>query len=416
MDLTRFAFLFPRFILLLGMGFSVAIDPYILQRQKRILLVIAGLCLCLVMQNYFENELSIGPARPLLRTAAAIFGYILRPVILVLFLHIVAPDQNHLISWILTGLNAAVYLTALFSPVAFMITGDNHYLSGPLSNTVLYISLVLLIYLFVQSMRNFHTKRNLEKWIPVIVGVMIIAGICLDTQIHSEEQPVTYLTMAITTGSLFYYIWIHMQLVRVHEQETEETQRIRIMATQIQPHFLFNTIATIKALCKKDPEKASEVAGKFGLYLRQNMSSMDMEGLIPFRKELEHTQAYADIEMVRFDNIRVEYDIEDDDFVLPPLTVQPMVENSIRHGVRAREAGIVFVQTFCEPENHVIVIRDNGTGFDPAAAEAAEGEHIGIRNVRERIKKMCGGSLTIESGKGAGTTVIIRIPKKGGIS
>ena len=404
------------FILLLGMGFSVAIDPYILQRKKWILLVIAGLCLCLVIQNYFENELSIGPARPLLRTTVAILGYIVRPIILVLFLHLVMPDKKHMLGWILVGLNAAVYLTALFSPVAFMISADNHYLSGPLADTALYISLILLIYLFIQSIWRFHTGKKLETWIPVIVGVMIIAGICLDAQIYSEEQPVSYLTMAITIGSMFYYIWIHMQLVRVHEQETQESQRIRIMATQIQPHFLFNTIATIKALCKKDPEKASEVAGKFGLYLRQNMNSLDIEGLIPFRKELEHTQAYADIEMVRFDNLRVEYDIEDDNFAIPPLTVQPMVENSIRHGVRAREAGIVFVQTFCELENHVIVIRDNGIGFDPAAAEAAEGEHIGIRNVRERIKKMCGGSLTIESRKEEGTTVIIRIPKKEGVS
>ena len=416
MDLTKFAFLFPMFSLQLGMCFYVAIDPYILQTQKKRLLVIVGLCMFLVVQNYFENELGIGPARPLLRTAVDIAGYIVRPVILVLFLHLVAPNKSHRASWILAGVNAAVYLTALFSPAAFMITDDNHYLSGPLADTALYISLILLIYLFVQSIRGFRTEKNLERWIPFIVLAMIIAGICLDAQIHSEELPVSYLTMAITIGSLFYYMWMHMHLVRVHEQKTEESQNIRIMAIQIQPHFLFNTIATIKALCKKDPEKASEVAGKFGLYLRQNMSSLDIEGLIPFRKELEHTRAYADIEMVRFDNIRVEYDIEDDHFMIPPLTVQPLVENSIRHGIRARETGIVRVQTFCEPENHVIVIRDNWTGFDPAAAEAVEGEHIGIRNVRERIKKMCGGSLTIESGKEEGTTVIVRIPKNEGVS
>ena len=118
--------------------------------------------------------------------------------------------------------------------------------------------------------------------------------------------------------------------------------------------------------------------------------------------------------MVRFENVRVDYHIEDRDFALPPLVVQPLVENAIRHGVRVREEGIVRVQTYRESGFHVILIQDNGVGFEPDTIEHLEGHHIGIRNVRERVESMCGGSLTIESRPGGGTAVTICIPQKEG--
>ena len=125
---------------------------------------------------------------------------------------------------------------------------------------------------------------------------------------------------------------------------------------------------------------------------------------------MEHTRIYAEIEKVRFDNIRVEYDIQDDRFDLPPLTIQPLVENAIRHGVRIREEGVVRVSTRKTEADHEIVVWDNGTGFDISKIGAAEGTHIGIRNVRERIEGMCGGTLQVESNLGEGTTVTITIP------
>lgn len=197
---------------------------------------------------------------------------------------------------------------------------------------------------------------------------------------------------------------------REHEKALQAEQRIQIMMTQIQPHFLYNTIATIRALCRRDAKKAGEVAEKFGDYLRQNLDALGTVGLISFRKELEHTQIYAEIEMVRFENIRVQYEVRDDQFSLPPLTVQPLVENAIRHGVRIREEGIVKVSAWRDENTHVIEVWDNGTGFDVKKIEEADNSHIGIRNVRERIEKMCGGSLKVESRMDEGTTVTITIP------
>lgn len=113
--------------------------------------------------------------------------------------------------------------------------------------------------------------------------------------------------------------------------------------------------------------------------------------------------------MLMFPYIHIEYDVEDDCFLLPTLTVQPLVENAIRHGVRAREEGRIKITVRKNESGHVITIADNGLGFDPGTIDTAEGKHIGIRNVRERLEKQCGGWLKIESQPGEGTTVTLFI-------
>ena len=240
--------------------------------------------------------------------------------------------------------------------------------------------------------------------IPEAIGFSIISGVDPRVGLYAS------VAIAIVISCIFHYYWLHMQSVHQFETNLMTQQRIKIMISQIQPHFLCNTIATFRALCKKDPDKAAQVAEKFGLYLRQNLDSLNSENLIPFEKEIGHTKIYADIEMVRFENVRVEYDIQDTDFLLPPLTVQPMVENAIRHGVRIRQEGVVSVSTFLSDNSHVIVIRDNGIGFDESKIDRSDGKHIGIQNLKERMEKLCGGTLTIESVPDEGTTVTIRIP------
>ena len=136
-----------------------------------------------------------------------------------------------------------------------------------------------------------------------------------------------------------------------------------------------------------------------------------IEKLIPFRKELDHTLVYAQIETERFPNIQLDYEIEDEEFLLPALTMQPLVENAIRHGVRGMEKGQVDIVTNQLPECHEILIRDNGKGFSVMEATVTGGSHIGIQNVRERLERLCGGTMVIESETGHGTCVIIHIPR-----
>lgn len=410
MNFSIMAVLFPLLLLLFGIGFTVLIDPYIRREHRRIMFIISVLCLTLIAQNYWDYTLAVGQLQQTLRTIVTIYGYSIRPVVLILFLYIVQPNRKRWYWWVLAGVNTAVYITALFSPVSFYIDESNFYRGGPLASCCLIVSMILLIHLLIQTFRSRKTSGKWDVWIPVFVVASIVLSIYLDYNIKEGEQPISFLTIAIITGSMFYYIWLHLQFVREHERDLMAAQRIQIMMTQIQPHFLFNALNTIRALYAKDPPLADRTLEDFSSYLRQNFESLNQTGLVPITKELEHTRLYAEIEVLRFPNVCVEYHIEDDRFEIPALTIQPLVENAIRHGVRSCDNGLVTVSSVKETGVHKITIRDNGAGFDPNDTAYKDGSHIGIQNVKDRVEQMCGGTMIIESEIGKGTCITLLIP------
>lgn len=401
--------LLPLLIQIVGLIFAVLVDSHLDRRQKRVMLTVVALAFALVVENYWEYLMCMHTSLWYPRLIAAICGYAIRPVILALFCHIVSPRNNHWRAWVVVGLNAAVHATALFTDLCFTISTQNRYQGGPLAYACEFFSAILLADLVYLTFKEYRHVRRQELVIPAFVVAAIIVSYILDTHVTAADQIEQFLTIAIVSCCLLYYIWLHMQFVREHERALEAEQRIQIMMTQIQPHFLYNTISTISALCYTQPEKAGHIADSFGLYLRQNLDSLGMVGLIPFRDELAHTRTYTDIEMTRFETITVEYDIQDEDFSIPPLTLQPIVENAIRHGAFVRDAGVVRVSTHKTANGHTIVVWDNGDGFDPKKLTPGDGRHIGIWNVCERLERMCGGSLDIESGGGNGTRVAIII-------
>lgn len=192
--------------------------------------------------------------------------------------------------------------------------------------------------------------------------------------------------------------------------------RIAIMLSQIQPHFLFNALTAIKQLCAIDPEQAEEAVGKFAGFLRGNLDSLSHTGVIPFDKELTHIENYLSLEKMRFGRrLNIAYDIGVSDFSLPPLTVQPLVENAVRYGVTKKPSGGTVTLSTRETEDAIILtISDDGMGFDPAVKKDDGRSHIGLDNVRSRLESQCGGSLTVTTAPGAGTTATITLPKKGG--
>ena len=403
----------PTMVLLVALVFTVRIDPYIRRGDKRTMRLISALMFALIAQNYLEYRLVIGEPRIVLRTLVSASGYAIRPAILVLFLRVVRSDRRYRWAWLMVGANAAIYLTALFSPACFWIDEANHFHGGPLHDACLVVSAVLLAYLLYMTLRAFQPAKRQETWIPVFIVLLIAMAVALDIRLGIEDQSVSFLTIAVVISGVFYYIWLHLQFVREHEKALQAEQRIQIMMSQIQPHFLFNTLNTIRALCAKDPPLAIRAIEQFSAYLRQNLDALGHTDLIPLEKELEHTRVYCEIERLRFPYIRVDFDIRDGDFLVPALTIQPLVENAIRHGVRACEDGWVLVASHREQDGHRVVIRDNGRGFDPRSAKSPEGAHIGIDNVRSRLEQMCGGALTIESRPGEGTTITLLIPDGG---
>ena len=197
----------------------------------------------------------------------------------------------------------------------------------------------------------------------------------------------------------------------IMEAELKES-RISIMLSQIQPHFIYNTLGTIERMCLKDPEKAFDLVRNFSLYLRGNFSELESVIPIRFEEELKHIEYYVNIEKVRFPDMNIEYDVEVTDFVLPALSVQPLVENAIKHGLmRLETGGTVLIRTYETPTHFCVEVKDDGVGFDTSIPVEGK-KHVGLRNIRGRLSAMVNGELIIESKVGTGTKAVIMIPKE----
>lgn len=229
-----------------------------------------------------------------------------------------------------------------------------------------------------------------------------------------------YLDIFSSLGIFLYLIPLYLLFFNVYlesgrlflqrERELEES-RANAMMLKISPHFIANTMGSIVALCYPGAPEAGALASKFARYLRDNYTDLVEDAMIPFSKELEHIRNYLAVEEVRFSGLRVEYDIQADAFLLPTLTVQPLVENAVRHGISKQPdaSGTVRITSAEEKDCYFIRIVDDGAGFDMTAVKT--GKHIGISNARARLRMLCSGTLTVTSQPGQGTVCEIRIPK-----
>jgi len=188
-------------------------------------------------------------------------------------------------------------------------------------------------------------------------------------------------------------------------------QRASIMVLQMRPHFIHNTMTSIFYLCDQDPRKAKQVTMDFNTYLRRNFTAIASDHTIPFTEELEHTRAYLAVEQAQFeDRLFVDYDTPLIDFRVPPLTLQPIVENAVKHGMDPDSGPLhITIRTRVADAGSEILVEDNGPGFDPAKDGAS---NIALPNIRQRLELMCGGKLTILPRKEGGTSVKVTIPAR----
>ena len=200
-------------------------------------------------------------------------------------------------------------------------------------------------------------------------------------------------------------------------QAEENAQlKVNIVLSQIRPHFLFNSLAVIQEICRTDPALAETAIGQFARYLRHNMDALTTDKMILFTTELEHARCYAALQQLRFgDALQFEYDLPCTSFTLPTLTLQPLIENAVTHGVRGNSdgCGTVLIRTREYPDRFELSVEDDGPGFQPEVTPQDGRSHIGIQNVRSRLKWACGGTLRIESAPGRGTVATIVLPKEG---
>lgn len=408
---TELNILVPLCFCLLGLFLVVLIDPYIQKTERRIMLIIMAMTGALMIDQFVSFYSEIVAPNYIIRAITSIIAYSLRPAILVMFCRIVDRESRLYFEWGLAIVNMLIHMTALFSHICFWITPDNFFLRGPLGYTSHVVSAVLMFRFLVLSLRGYRIKKMMESFVQLFIALLIIVATMLDS-FGGEWRffQVSLILPTIVICVVFEYIWLHLQYVREHEQGMMAEQRIKMLVSQIHPHFIYNCLTVISAYLD-EPEKAEEALEKFTSFLRGSIDHLDTSECIEAGKEFETVEHFLYLEKERFgDNLKVEYNVTDIDYKLPAYTVQTLVDNAIRHGIaNKKDGGTLTLNAYETGRYHVIEVGDDGMGF--SMEEDRSRAHIGLNNVKERLEYMCRGSLLVESRKGNGTVVIVKIPK-----
>ena len=325
-----------------------------------------------------------------------------------------APDVSYRSAYlmrIVCGCYLVLVFLSMFNGMLFQVDAHGNLTDGPYYWIAWLIDPMILL---IEILVVVHYRKNLSRFGTI---VMLNYGLVslLTTGLQSIWYPVPELlacTLALLLMFMLFYWEMAKNLVE-NERELMQSQ-MSLAISQIQPHFLYNTLSTIAELCRKDSAMAEEVTNRFALYLRGNLEHMGDSFPVEFSKELKHVQTYLWIEKIRFqEELQVVYDIQTEDFIIPALTVQPLVENAVKHGMMGSEnVCTITIRTKCVERGYQVIIEDDGCGFDPEQVKNDGRKHIGIESVRSRLKFMVGGTLTVKSAIGKGTTVIIEIPGK----
>jgi LytS/YehU family sensor histidine kinase len=168
-------------------------------------------------------------------------------------------------------------------------------------------------------------------------------------------------------------------------------------------------MTSIYYLCEQDQKKAQQVTIDFNTYLRKNFNAIAKDEAIPFSEELEHTRAYLAVEQAQFESkLVIDFNIAHTQFRVPPLTLQPLAENAVKHGMSPETVPLrVVIRTRKVGSASEIIVEDNGPGFTPPDEDE---RHFALNNVRERLKAQCGGTLEIGTREVGGTRVTIFVP------
>lgn len=357
----------------------------------------------------------------LLLTVANTANFVVSDMILLIFLTYMRLDLElraedfRVGTTIIYILDVLLMLATLANPIHgkfFSISKETGlYARGEMYPVVILVPFALLMICIVKIFmcRDAPWKRRIPLasycFLPMLAGAV---------QLRFYGLSLTNMAALLSSLLIFSYNYFE-QSREVSRQELElENARAALVLAQIQPHFLFNSMAAVMDLCDTNPGEAKDALQELSDYLHYKIYAMSHSFVVPFQEDMEFLRNYLKLEKRRFgQRLRVEYEIQASDFQLPLLTLQPLVENAIRHGISKKQAGGTIRISTCENGNqYVIRVEDDGIGFDSATAFAQTPDHVGLSNVRNRVATLCNGSVTVESHPGNGTVVEIIIQKE----
>lgn len=297
----------------------------------------------------------------------------------------------------------------------YYIDDQNFYHRSYLSfmTPVLTASVLIVNFSLLLKYRKSLSKR---MWICLCLCLLLPV---LGAAYQYFNYGVSYANIALTIAliNLFVNVMAEQGEMLRKDVVTLNDMKVQLLLSQIGPHFIYNTLSTIKHLCRTDEKQAEKTIDDFSMYLRGNLDTLSTSENVPFTQELEHVQAYLAVEKQRFgERIQTEYEIEESDFVLPTLTLLPIVENAVNHGICTKEeGGTLTIHSEKKDNAYIITVQDDGVGFPfEEMKEKHNEDYIVMTNIQERLHSVCGGSLDVHSIVGTGTTVTIRIPAERG--
>ena len=311
------------------------------------------------------------------------------------------------------------YLAYLVIVVFNAITGScfaldvqNVYHTGQLLYILYIPCIVLQVWMgirLIQWQKEMDITTSCFCWSYVVLPVL---GVLF--KIVLPGYPCLQIIIMLIAVILFFRVQHQVADVMYRQALELQQQEQRTLLAQLQPHFMYNALLAIMGI-PGNPDETIEAISSFAKYLRGNLNSLTNSGTIPARQELDHVNAYVRLEQLRYEGkLDVHIHVTETDFELPPLTLQMLVENSIRHGFQdMKEPGRVMVSSRLLEDWYMITVEDNGCGFDVDSVMKAPEGHVGLQSVRRRVEELCGGRLVITSNPG-GTRASVMIPRNKG--
>lgn len=417
MQLTVSGYIQENYIMLIILaGVSIALVSDWRMRWSKIEAVFPFIAIgvfVLSIVRYIESYFGFLPYQNIGRNIMSAVSYGLYPALILMLVYPITP--NWFPRWILIIpelLNGIHSVLVLFnSPLSVYFTSDNHFQRGPLGNIPFISSYLYLLLLVIFSIRYFRERNQTGRNIFIFIAVSIVV-----TNILEKNDIVYALDSVISFDILLYCMYLTITGRVMAENERLKTE-MQLYHSRIQPHFIYNSLSMIRSLITKDTE-AKEALDQFTRFLRGSVDMLAEEECVRAEREFDTVESYLYMERRRFgDKLTIHTDLQDKGFLVPAFSVQVLVENAIKHGIRRTKdgSGTLTVRSFETEGEHMIEVVDDGAGFDVGAlSEQSDNsgfKHIGLDNLKKRLELMCDGSLEIESTIGEGTIVRVHIPK-----
>ena len=398
----------------LGFGLSVAM-PGMDRWDKRFFMCFFAILLVSVGASFAEYIAYGNPSMSLVIRVAAYLDSLFPSVLILMptayLLHCCGEDFRKSALFRAVLVLWAVYFVLLaiaqFTTLFYYYTPESQISYGHWYPALI-LPLATIMALSLAGVIRRRSKLSKKSFYAFLAFLLPLTAALL-VQIFTSAFLLLDLSMSVSALSMFIIVVSEQIEKFMRLQKETARQRSKIAVLQMRPHFIHNTMTSIYHLCEQDPKAAQRVTMDFNTYLRRNFNAIAKDEAIPFAEELEHTRAYLAVEQAQFGSkVAVEFDTPHTQFAVPPLTLQPLAENAVKHGMSPDTVPLrILIRTQKTEAGNEIVVEDNGPGFDPAVADNPQ---TTLANIRQRLAMMCGGTLDIAPREGGGTRVSVSIP------